>query len=69
MLVLQRNINEQIVLKTSDGPITITLTHIRSLSTARLGIDAPKCVTILRAELRDCTEPPTKGTPDEHPTH
>ena len=52
MLSLTRRVNESITLFTSDGEITISLTNFRS-NTARIGIVAPKDVTILRTEIKD----------------
>ncbi len=51
MLVLDRSVNEQIVIDTSDGPITITLLE-RRRGAVRLGIDAPDRCYIWRPEAR-----------------
>ena len=48
MLVLNRKRNQRIII----GDITIALIEIRGDS-VKIGIDAPKHVTILREEVRD----------------
>lgn len=50
MLILNRRVGEQIVVATSDGPVTITITDV-TRSNVKLGIDAPPTVRISRAEL------------------
>ena len=50
MLVLSRLETERIVLKTSDGPITVIVAKING-NRVKIGIEAPKSVTILRSEL------------------
>ncbi len=49
MLVLSRKKDEEIVLKTSDGDITIKVT--RTGNKVALGFTAPPSVSIVRAEL------------------
>ena len=49
MLVLSRGEAESFVLLTSDGPITVTV--VRGGNRIRLGIDAPRCVPVVRTEL------------------
>ncbi len=49
-LVLSRNVDDRIVIHTSDGPITITLVRIRTNSRASIGVDAPDGVLIRRGE-------------------
>lgn len=48
MLVLSRRENEQLVI----GDITITICRIRN-GAVKIGIEAPRYVPIIRAELRD----------------
>lgn len=53
ILVLARNLDEQIVCTTPDGSrITITLLEIQHNRKARLGIEAPSDVTIHRGEVQ-----------------
>lgn len=47
MLCLNRRVEETVVINTSDGPITIKVIEGK----ARLAIDAPKEVVIVRGEL------------------
>ena len=59
MLVLSRLIDQDIVIQTSDGPITIRVVDVRKCHATtgykgpqvRLGFEAPGNVTILRREL------------------
>ena len=51
MLVLDRLVGEQIIIETSDGPITVTLCKLRPRG-CRLGIDAPARCFIWRPEER-----------------
>ncbi len=62
MLVLSRNPNETIVLQT-EPPITITFVRCTREGRARIGVDAPKSVSILRGELlsRDQHEGPLEA--------
>lgn len=48
MLVLTRKLNEEIVI---DGDITLTVLQIKG-NRIRLGIKAPQCTSIRRAELQ-----------------
>lgn len=57
MLILTRKYDQSIVIDTPEGPITIMLVGVER-DRAKIGIDAPRCYTILRAEL-------TKRTGDE----
>jgi carbon storage regulator CsrA len=50
MLSLTRNVNESIMLYTTDGPIEIVVTKIQGQQ-ARIGIAAPKAVNIVRSEI------------------
>lgn len=50
MLVLSRQVDETIIIRTTDGPIKITLVDIRG-SKARIGVDAPKSVRVDREEI------------------
>jgi carbon storage regulator len=54
MLVLTRRLGEEIVI---DGNICITVVAIKG-GHVRLGITAPKSVSIQRSELLDRAEPP-----------
>jgi carbon storage regulator len=49
MLVLSRKVNERIVI---DGNIIVTVVRIRG-EIVRLGVDAPKDVTVHRQEVAD----------------
>lgn len=52
MLCLTRNVHEVILLQIAGMPdIVITLLEVRGTQKARIGIDAPECVKVLRAEL------------------
>ena len=50
MLSLTRNVNESIMLYTTDGPIEIVVTKIKGQQ-ARLGFVAPQTVNIVRTEI------------------
>ncbi len=50
MLVLTRKLRQGIIIRTSDGLITITILDIRGERT-KVGIEAPKKCLILRDEL------------------
>ena len=50
MLVLSRRTCERIIIETSDGPIVVEVIATQSRC-VRLGIDAPRHVTIRREEL------------------
>lgn len=53
MLVLSRNVSEEIVLTLPDSRrITITFVDLRNRRTARLGISAPTDVIIHRGEVQ-----------------
>lgn len=52
MLVLTRRENDSIILETSDGPIEVKLTAIDGAQ-VRIGIRAPKSVSIVRGELKE----------------
>jgi carbon storage regulator CsrA len=49
MLIMNRRVGEEIVLDTSDGPITISITEV-TRSVVNLAIDAPTTVRISRVE-------------------
>ena len=51
MLVLSRREGERIVLNTSDGEIIILVTKVKGKA-AKLGIEAPTEVRILREEVK-----------------
>lgn len=50
MLVLSRQVDETLIIRTSDGPIRVTLVDIRG-NKVRIGIDAPKSVRVDREEI------------------
>jgi carbon storage regulator CsrA len=50
VLVVNRKLEEKVVIITSDGPITITLVSIET-TRAKLGFSAPKNIQIFREEL------------------
>ena len=50
MLKLTRNVNESIMLYTSDGPIEVVICKING-SQISVGINAPQNVNIVRAEI------------------
>jgi len=61
MLVLTRKVDESLTLTLPDGSvIVITLTEVRG-DKVRIGIDAPRDVTVLRSELI--------GERRHHPAH
>lgn len=60
MLSLTRRPNESITLYTSDGVIEIQLSDIRG-NQARIGIDAPKSIKIVRSEI-DTPQPQNSFT-------
>lgn len=55
MLVLSRKLSQKIILNTSDGDITLVIVGITG-NQVRLGMEAPKSVSIRRSELADRTE-------------
>ena len=69
MLVLSRREGERIVLNTRDGEIIILVTKVKGKS-AKLGIEAPTEVRILREELREAAKPEdVADSPPLAPTH
>ncbi len=50
MLILSRKPNETIVLKTSDGDVTVMVTKMFD-GRVLLGFEAPKTVKVMRSEL------------------
>ena len=62
MLVLSRTPGQEIILQTSDGPITLALVEIRKGLKARIGITAPASVAIYRPELTDKVRPANGAT-------
>jgi len=52
MLVLSSHVSEQILINTSDGPISVMLVRTEP-GRARLGFEAPKNVRILRRSLQE----------------
>ncbi len=55
MLVLSRKLSQKVILNTSDGDITLVIVGITG-NQVRLGMEAPKSVSIRRSELADRTE-------------
>lgn len=51
MLMLSRKRGEALIIKTSHGDIKIVMTEIDKRGRARIGIDAPADVIVLREEL------------------
>ena len=52
MLVLSRKKDETIILKTSNGEvIQITIVKIDNKNKVRIGIDAPREISVVRSEL------------------
>ena len=53
MLVLSRKKDEQIIVQVPglEEPITLTIVRIDNRNKVRIGIEAPKIVTVLRSEL------------------
>ncbi|HOP17058.1 MAG: carbon storage regulator [Chromatiaceae bacterium] len=52
MLLLAQHERETIILETSDGPIEVRLSRLDGTQ-ARIGIEAPKSVRIIRKSLHD----------------
>ena len=50
MLVLKRSVNEDIVIDSADGPITIRVVRARNGS-LRIGVDAPRETPVHRREV------------------
>jgi carbon storage regulator len=61
MLVLKRRVNEQIVIRTKDDIIRITLVQANGRGGVRLGIDAPKSATVHRKEIDDRVQAEKEG--------
>jgi carbon storage regulator len=64
MLVLSRCVDEKIVI--GDGDIVITVVDIRG-DKVRLGVDAPKEVSVHRQEVYDRIRSDSKGDSPESP--
>ena len=62
MLVLSRKQNDRVLLRVGDVEISITIVDIRQ-TIARIGVEAPDSVAIIRGEFLPGTAPPPK-----HPT-
>lgn len=60
MLLLAQNSREVILLETTDGTIELRITRIEG-DEARIGIEVPQSVRIIRQELE---QPPTEPPPD-----
>lgn len=52
MLILNRKVNDRIVLETADGTVQVMVTKIRG-GQVFIGVDAPASVSIRRGELAD----------------
>ena len=52
MLVLLREVGQEIVIETSDGPIKLIVSDVRS-ERVKLAFDAPESVRIYRREVWD----------------
>lgn len=66
MLVLSRKINEEIVIKTSDGEVVITLVEANR-DRCRMGFEAPETIRIYRREVLDRPQKgPVNKTADSH---
>lgn len=55
MLILGRNVSESLNIYTSDGVIQVHLTRVRGQQ-ARIGIEAPASVNIVRSEVDSLVE-------------
>lgn len=51
MLVLQRNVDEDLVITAGDQTIIVKLVRVTSDHSARIGIDAGENVKVMRREL------------------
>lgn len=62
MLVLSRKMLESIVIGTGPDQIVLTIVDIKG-NQIRVGVDAPRHIQVMRAELLPCPpQPQTKGT-------
>ena len=64
MLLLAHHEHETIILETSDGPIEVRLSRLDGPQ-ARIGIDAPKSVRIIRKDTADGGMPADLSQPAE----
>ena len=55
MLVLSRRVGESVVIGDAPGQITVTVLEVRG-DVVRVGIDAPRSVSVHRAELLEQLE-------------
>ena len=53
MLILERNVNEQIVINVDGKIIRVMLCQVRNDRQVRIGVDAPDDVVVYRAELKN----------------
>jgi carbon storage regulator len=51
MLCLARNVNQRVLIRTSDGDVWVTVMDHRGDGKVRLGVDAPESVGVFREEL------------------
>ncbi|MCB1788877.1 MAG: carbon storage regulator [Gammaproteobacteria bacterium] len=58
MLVVGRREGESIIIETTDGPIVVSLERLQGTQ-ARIGIEAPEQVKVLRHELARTAPAPT----------
>ena len=61
MLILDRRVNQDVLIHTTDGLITVRLCEISGPGRVRLGIEAPRECLILRGEVTPRPAPETKG--------
>lgn len=64
MLVLKRNINEEIVIDTGDEVIRLVVVAA-TMSYARIGIDAPKHFAVHRKEVYEAIQAEKQLTPPQ----
>ena len=50
MLVLNRRMNDQVILRTAEGEVRVTVVFVRGRE-VRLGFEAPDSINIVRAEI------------------
>lgn len=60
MLVLTRVRDESIIISTSEGRIEVMVTDVKHNGRVRLGITAPKSVTVNRKEVQEQIDKETK---------
>ena len=65
MLVLTRRVNESIVI---NDDVSVLVVEVRG-DRVRLGIEAPKDVTVHRKEIYDAIKETSPGKPEKKPKH